>query len=345
MEGGFPGLRHLVGVGRADDGEVGNGAQGGHLFDRLMGGPVFADADAVVGEDEDGGHAHEGGEADAGAHVVAEDEKGATVGNNAAVQGHAVEDGAHAVFTHAEAEVAAAVGDGLKVRAAADDRLVAGREVGAATDEIGDDGCEGVEGIAAGVAGGRAASAVEGGQCVFPAGWKLALQHRAELGGKVRVGGGVGIPQGAVGGFEPFAALYGLEAEVAHVVGQKKCRLLGPFEVGLGLGDFFIGKGVAVHVGLALFGGAEADDGGATDEAGAGILFGGGDGGVDGGTVHAVHFEDVPAVGFEALVLVLGEGQVGVAVDGDAVVIVEVDQFAKAQVAGEAGRFLGRRLP
>ena len=133
------------------------------------------------------------------------------------------------MFAHAETEVAAAVGIGQKVWAAADDRLVAGCKVGAAADEICDDGREGVESIAAGVTGSRAATAVEGGQGGLPAVGKLAVQHRAELGGQVGMGGGVGVPQFAVVGFEPFAALDGLEAEFTHVVGQIEGRFLRPF--------------------------------------------------------------------------------------------------------------------
>ena len=51
---------------------------------------------------------------------------------------------------------------------------------------------------------------------------------------------------------------------------------------------------------------------------------------------------DVPAVALEPLGDVLpGEGEVGLAVDGDAVVVVEVDEPPELVVAGEAGR-LGR---
>ena len=45
----------------------------------------------------------------------------------------------------------------------------------------------------------------------------------------------------------------------------------------------------------------------------------------------------VPAVGLEALAHVLGEGEVGGAVDGDVVVVVEQDQLAELLVAGVGG--------
>jgi hypothetical protein len=50
---------------------------------------------------------------------------------------------------------------------------------------------------------------------------------------------------------------------------------------------------------------------------------------------------DVPAVGLVALGHVLGEGTVGVAVNGDVVVIVDADEVAELEVAGQ-GRGLGR---
>ena len=76
-----PGLGGLVGVGRADHGQAGDGPQGGQLLDRLVGRAVLAQADAVVGEDEDHVDAHEGGQADGRAHVVGEDEEGGAVGD------------------------------------------------------------------------------------------------------------------------------------------------------------------------------------------------------------------------------------------------------------------------
>ena len=52
-EGHPPGLRGLVGVGRADDDEIRHRAQRGQVLDRLVGRPVLAEADGVVREDED----------------------------------------------------------------------------------------------------------------------------------------------------------------------------------------------------------------------------------------------------------------------------------------------------
>jgi len=68
-------------------------------------------------------------------------------------------------------------------------------------------------------------------------------------------------------------------------------------------------------------------------------------GGVDGlavvAVVHALH---VPAVGLETHEPVLGERQVGGAVDADVVVVVEDDQLAQGEVPGERGGLGGDAL-
>ena len=42
----------------------------------------------------------------------------------------------------------------------------------------------------------------------------------------------------------------------------------------------------------------------------------------------------MPAVGVEALVHLFGEGEIGGAIDGDVVVVIEIDQLAKLQMSG-----------
>ncbi len=100
-----PGRLHRVG--RADDGQIGNRSQGHDMLHRLVGRPVLTHADAVVGEDVDDRRFHQRRQANGRPHVVGEDQERAAIGTHAAVQGHAVEDAAHGVFAHAEANVAA----------------------------------------------------------------------------------------------------------------------------------------------------------------------------------------------------------------------------------------------
>jgi hypothetical protein len=52
----------------------------------------------------------------------------------------------------------------------------------------------------------------------------------------------------------------------------------------------------------------------------------------------------VPAIGFEALAHVLGEGERGGAVEGDTVVVVEPHQLAQAEVAGQRSGLVGDAL-
>ena len=104
---GAPAHRGLVGVGRADDVEAGDGAQRGQVLDRLVGGAVAAEADRVVRPDEDRRQLHQRGQPDRRAHVVAEDQEGAAVDAGAAVQRDAVDDRAHGVLADAEVQRAA----------------------------------------------------------------------------------------------------------------------------------------------------------------------------------------------------------------------------------------------
>ena len=83
------------------------------------------------------------------------------------------------------------------------------------------------------------------------------------------------------------------------------------------------------------------DDGVHADERRAGALRAGrGHGRVEGDRVDVAvladaHLDDVPAVGAVARGDVLGERQVGVTVDRDAIVVVDEDEVAQAQRAGE----------
>ena len=72
-----------------------------------MGGAVLADADGVVGKDPDGANAHERGQTQGVLGVVGEDHERAGIGNEAAVQGQTVHDGAHAEFAHAVGQIVA----------------------------------------------------------------------------------------------------------------------------------------------------------------------------------------------------------------------------------------------
>ena len=90
-------------------GQVRNRAQRGQLLHRLVGGPVLAERDAVVGEHVHDVQPHQRGQPDRRTHVVGENQERRAVRNDSAVRRHAVDDRAHRVLAHAEVQVAAAV--------------------------------------------------------------------------------------------------------------------------------------------------------------------------------------------------------------------------------------------
>jgi hypothetical protein len=114
--------------------------------------------------------------------------------------------------------------------------------------------------------------------------------------------------------------------------------------------DFLGAKGRAVDLaGVLLLRCRVADDGAQGDDGGlGGFSLGGDERGVE--LLHVflvfarlgpVHTLDVPAVGLVALQDILGEGDVGVVLDGDVVLIVDNNEVAEFLVAGQRGS-LGR---
>ncbi len=101
-----------------------------------------------------------------------------------------------------------------------------------------------------------------------------------------------------------------------------------------------------MHLGGAgLVGTAVADDALDADDAGARVVLRRHHRLVDRAAVERVDATlDMPAIPLEALGPILGVGDVGLAVDGDRIVVVEIDDFAQAQVAGKAGRLAGDAL-
>ena len=72
----FPRLDDFIGVRRAQNDQAGRGAEHRQMFDRLMRGPVFADANRIMRENVDHGDSHDGAQAQAAAHVIRENKEG-----------------------------------------------------------------------------------------------------------------------------------------------------------------------------------------------------------------------------------------------------------------------------
>ncbi len=117
-----------------------------------------------------------------------------------------------------------------------------------------------------------------------------------------------------------------------------------PVELLAGGGDLVLAQRRAVAgLGALLVGGAEADHRLADDQAWlVAVLAGQLDGGLDLiGLVTIDIGHHVPTVGLEALGGVVGEPAFDLAVDGDAVVVVEGDQLAELLGAGQGGDLMG----
>ena len=120
---------------------------------------------------------------------------------------------------------------------------------------------------------------------------------------------------------------------------------MGPAKVRPCRRDLLGAKGRAVNVVSALLvGRAKADDGAAGDQAGARVGAGGGDRIGDFGGRVPVTAQDMPARGGEARHLVGRCRQVGIAVDGDAVVVPKHHKPAKAEVPGKVDRLVAYPL-
>lgn len=350
LHGGQVAPGGLIAVSGTHGEHVGHGAEGGQVLNGLMGGAILAQADGVVGHHIDDTSLRQGGHAHGVAHVVGEDEEGGAVGDESGgVQGNAVADGAHSVLAHTEAEVALGRGVLLEVAEHLHQGHVGGRQIGGATQEPGDGGGQGVEhGLRVQTGGQALVGRGEGGERLLPALGELAggdgLVLGPLLGVLLLVLGGDLVPGGV-----------GLSAALAEGVVELVVGLLGdlelairPLQVGASGGGLVLAQGGAVHVvGVGLVGGAIADQGGHLDER---RLVGDGLGGGDGiaqavqVVVAVLDVLHVPALSLVAGGNVLGEGDLGVAVDGDAVVIVQDDELAQAPVAGQRGGLRGDAL-
>jgi hypothetical protein len=140
VERQLPAFGGFHGVGRAEDHEVGNGAQGGQVLDRLVGRAVLAQADGIVGADVDHPDAHQGGQPDRRAAVVGEDQEGAAVGDHPAVQGQAVHRRRHAELAHAIVHIAPGIVGGVEDGGVLDEGVVRAGQVGRAADQFGNVG-------------------------------------------------------------------------------------------------------------------------------------------------------------------------------------------------------------
>ena len=175
------------------------------------------------------------------------------------------------------------------------------------------------------------------------------VEQRLALG----VGGGPGVEPDLPLGVLRGAALARLAGVLEHVVGDDEGLLGVEAEHLLRGGELVGAEGGAVDLaGVLLAGARPADDRLQDDDRRLRRLaLGGLDGAVQLGDVLdvlagllPVDGLHVPAVGLVALGDVLGEGDVGVVLDGDLVRVVDHDEVAELLVAGERGGLAGHAL-
>mmetsp|Transcript_21711 Transcript_21711/g.51621 ORF Transcript_21711/g.51621 Transcript_21711/m.51621 type:complete len:526 (+) Transcript_21711:683-2260(+) len=315
-----------------------------------MRGAILTHGDGVVSRHEDGARLGQRGDANGAAHVVGEDGEGGAVGDDAClVQGHGVAHRAHAELADAEAHVALRVAARQKVPGALHQRHVGWRQVGRATHELGQHIGDGVQAVLR-VEAGCLALVLSGklGQSLPPVLRQLAVQDSAlELRGELRLLLLVLLPHLLPGLLLLSAGLGVLAEGVVDGVRHLELSVVPAQLLACGLGLIGTQRGAMGIVAVRLVGGPEADGRLHLDErglvrAGLGLL----DGLPDGTHVRValLHLQHLPAVSLEALPHILSEGEVRMPVNGDAVVVVEGDQLAQAQVAGIGAGLMGDAL-
>ncbi len=226
--------------------------------------------------------------------------------------------------------------------------VVRAGEVGRAAPQLRQDGGERVEHLAGRLAGGDALLVgVEGRQRLGPAGGQLAATQAVQQLGALGVGLGPGlvllVPGSARGGTalaQRPGVLEHLCVDLERLVGVEAEDLLGRSDLVLAQ------RGPVRGAGALGVGGGPGDDGAEVDEAGP---VGLGPRLLDGleqrrhvllvavTAIGPVDVLDVPAVGGVAGRDVLAEGDRGVVLDGDLVVVVDHHEVAELLVAGERG--------
>ena len=314
--------------------------EAGDVFHRLVGRPVLAQTDRVVGHHIDDRHPHQRRQTDRRAAVIGEGQEGAAIGAEPAMQRDAVHRRRHAMLADAVMDVPPAVilrGDRLH---ALRQGVVRPGQVGRAADGLGQGGVDDLQRHLAGLAGRDLGGVLRQAMAI---GRHRRVQRR-------RIGAGhQGAERGALrAGGQP------LRPAPAHCpapgrdlapgggdLGRDDEGRLGPAQFLPGRRDLVRAQGRAMHRRRALLVGcALADQRLAGDQRGARIDPGRGDRGGDGFLVVAVDGADMPAAGSEAGQLVGRGRQVGAPVDGDAVVVPEHDQPAQLLVPGEVDRLV-----
>ena len=282
---------------------------------------------------------HERREPDRGPGVVGEDQERGAVGNEAARHGEPVEDRRHAVLPDAEMEVAAPVGAALDRRRVLDPGPGRGLEIGASARQRGNQDRGALEHHVAVVTGSARLAGRRRHELVEEVLRDALLHHRVpqpRLLRLIRLPALHSLVPRVVLGPEPGGAL---REQHPHLGRDQERGRLRPPQGALGGRHLLGAERLAVRLaGVLLLRGPVGDVAARDDEARApGLRHGPPDRRLELGAIVRIGAPDLPPVGLEAPGDVLGEGEPGVALDRDVVVVVEVDEVPEPPVTGERG--------
>ena len=307
--------------------------------------PILADADRIVGEDPDHRQFHDRRQADRRPHIVAEDQEAGAIGAQHG-QGQAIADGTHGVLANAEMQVAAAKVTRLEIARAfgRDQRLGGRRQIRRAADQPRQMRGDRILHLGRAVPAGQPlAVGREGGDRLVPAFGQLMALHPPQRIGRIAVLGAITLHQLLPCVPQLSAALADTIVEMrVDAIGHEKLGVLGPAVAALGEAHFLFTQGLAVGFpGVLLMRRAEADVAAHDDQRrpvpGRTEL-------VQGrpecsGIVRVGDLMDRPAIGRKTRADILGESELGPALNRDVVGIVDPAEIRELQMAGD-----GRRL-
>jgi hypothetical protein len=352
-QGNVVGSASLVTVGRAPDHVVGEGTEVSQSLNRLVSRTVLTKSNGVVGCDPDGADPGKGGQTDGTGSVGDEVEESARVWQNGTVSGKTVHDGTHGVLTDTVADIATSVvteagGGGLEVNSLLPAGKVGASQVSGTTEQLGNDALDLGQNSLGELAGsdGGVSRGVDR-ESLLPALGEVASLTANEVGMLLRellcVLGEELVPlllSGSTGGGV-------LAVEVVDLLGNSEALVGVEAELLLELLDIVGLEGRTVDTVGALVEGSVTDGGSELDNGRLVLgLLGLLDGSLNGVevVVTIVNDENLPAVGFITLDNVLSEGDVGVSVNRNMVVVVDGNQVAKLEVTSERGGLTGDTL-
>jgi len=197
--------------------------------------------------------AHQGREADRGAAIIGEDEEGAAIGNDAAVQCQTVHGRGHAMLADAVIDIAAGIVSGAEGLHVLRLGVVGPGQVSRTTHGVGQGGVDYIERVLRGIAGGDPRRIF--GQLLLIGGHR-SVKARGQLAGNAAVE--FGLVHRCVEALIPVLAGFGTAgtglAPGIHQVVRYNEGLVGPAELLAGAGDFFRAQRRTVDAGGAGLG-------------------------------------------------------------------------------------------